>query len=151
MKYTLELEVAVSQNDFVKKMDNADNMKHWQKGLVSYEHISGTPGMVGAKMKLNYQFGKRNMELTETIVETNFPDSFHATYDTKGMRNIQKNFFYKTSQNRTKWVSECEFIPTNFLMRLMTTFMKSSFKKQSLSYMQDFKNFAENGTSVADK
>ena len=150
MKYTTEITIALPRAEVIKKLDNADNMKHWQRGLTGVEHISGTPGEFGAKMRLNYQFGKRKMELTETITKRNFPDEFHATYNTKGMHNIQKNYFTETSQGYTKWTSESEFLPTNFMMRIMTLLMPGAFKKQSLKYLTDFKNFAENGTSVAE-
>ncbi len=53
-------------------MDNHENMKHWQRGLIGYELLEGTPGQPGAKMKLEYQMGKRHMVMTETIIENKF-------------------------------------------------------------------------------
>ena len=150
MKYNVELTIVLPRYEVIKKMDNVDNMKHWQRGLTSAEHISGTPGQVGAKMQLNYKFGKREMQLIETIAKNDFPREFHANYDTKGMHNIQQNFFEETPEGKTKWISNCEFIPTSFMMKIMTTLMPRAFKKQSKKYMEDFKNFAENGTSVTD-
>jgi hypothetical protein len=149
MKYHVELTIDLPRDQVIKKMDNVYNMKHWQRGLTSAEHISGTPGEVGAKMQLNYKFGKREMNLVETITKRNFPEEFHANYDTKGMHNIQQNFFEVTSDGNTKWISKCEFIPTSFMMKIMTTIMPGVFKKQSKKYMIDFKNFAENEISVA--
>ena len=148
MKYTTEITIELPRGEVIKKMDKVDNMRHWQRGLVSVEHISGTPTAFGAKIKLNYLFGKRKMELIETVTKNNFPDEFHATYNTKGMHNIQKNFFKETVQGYTRWISESEFLPTNFAMRAMTFLMPRTFKKQSLRYMTDFKDFAEKGTSV---
>lgn len=150
MKYEVELTIDLPRDQVIKKMDNVDNMKHWQRGLTSVEHISGTPGQVGAKMQLNYKFGKREMHLIETITKNEFPSQFHANYDTKGMHNIQQNFFEETPDGKTNWISKCEFVPTSFMMKIMTTLMPSAFKKQSKKYMIDFKNFTENGTSVAD-
>jgi len=150
MKYNLELTIDLPRDEVIKKMNNVDNMKHWQHGLTSAAHISGTPGEIGAKMQLNYKFGKREMQLIETITKQNFPDEFHATYTTKGVQNIQENIFKSTPDGNTKWVSNCEFIPTNFMMRLMTAIMPGVFKKQSKKYMDDFKNFAEKGTSVTN-
>ena len=123
----------------IKKMDNVDNMKHWQRGLTSAEHISGTPGQVGAKMQLNYKFGKREMQLVETITKNDFPREFHANYDAKGMHNIQQNYFEETPNGKTKWISKCEFVPTNFMMKMMTTLMPRAFKKQSKKYMKILK------------
>ena len=150
MKYTTEIKIELPREEVIRKLDNVENIKHWQRGLTSVEHISGTPGEFGAKMRLNYQFGKRKMELTETITKSNFPDELHATYNTKGMHNIQKNYFKESTDGSTVWVSENEFLPTNFMMRVMTFLMPKAFKKQSLKYLTDFKNFAEKGTSVAN-
>ncbi|WP_299333937.1 SRPBCC family protein [uncultured Psychroserpens sp.] len=148
MKYTTEIKVNVPLDEFIKKMDNVENLKHWQRGLVSAEHISGDPGELGAKMKLSYKFGKRKMELIETITKRNFPNEFHANYTSKSVHNIQQNYFEKTNDGFTKWTSNSEFLPLNLVMRILLFLMPGTFKKQSLKYMQDFKNFAENGTSV---
>ena len=150
MKYTTEVIIESPREEVIRKLDNVENMKHWQRGLVAAEHISGTPGEVGAKMKLNYKIGKREMELVETITKRNFPGEFHGTYDAKGMHNIQENYFEETSEGHTKWVSKSEFISSSFMLRLMMFLMPGAFKKQSKQYMVDFKNFVEKGTSVAD-
>ena len=150
MKYTIDVTIELPREEVIIKMDNADNMKHWQQGLVSYEHISGTPGEIGAKMQLNYKMGKREFNLIETITKNRFPEEFNATYTAKGMHNVQENSFEETQEGFTKWVSKCEFIPSGFMMRAMAFLMPGAFKKQSRKYMIDFKNFAEKGTSVAD-
>jgi len=150
MNYSIDITIALPRDEVIKKMDSTENMKHWQKGLVSAEHISGTPGEIGAKMQLNYKMGKRKFELIETITKSNFPEEFHATYSAKGMHNAQENFFEETEEGHTKWVSNCEFVPSGFMMRAMIFLMPAVFKKQSMKYMVDFKNFAEKGTSVAD-
>ena len=46
MKYVVELTIDLPRDQVIKKMDNVDNIKHWQRGLTSAEHISGTPGQV---------------------------------------------------------------------------------------------------------
>lgn len=150
MKYTCEMSINLPREEVIKKLDNPENMKHWQRGLVGYEFLSGTPGSEGAKMKLEYKMGKREMVLTETIIKNKFPEEFHATYDTKGVHNIQYNYFHPTENNTTKWVSEAEFHFKGLGMKLMSWLMPSAFKKQSMTYLKDFKNFAENGTSVLD-
>ena len=150
MKYTTEIIIALPREEVIKKLDNPDNMKHWQRGLVNYKLLDGTPGKEGAKMELEYQMGKRNMVLTETIIKNDFPSEFHATYDTKGVHNIQQNFFHETGDGKTRWVSESEFQFAGFGMKLMGFLMPGAFKKQSLKYLNDFKNFAENGTSVSE-
>lgn len=151
MEYTSTIIIEVPIDTFIKKLDNHENMKHWQRGLVSFEHVSGDPGKIGAKMKLNYNFGKRKMTLLETITKNNLPHKLHLHYDTKGLHNIQKNYFEETPEGYTKWVSKSEFIATEFMMRMMTVFMPNIIKKQTMQYLLDFKNFAEKGLSVQNE
>jgi len=147
MKYTTEIVVDVPREEFIKKMDDAENMKHWQRGLIGYEQLSTTPGEEGSRMSLSYEMGKRKMDMVETIIKKNHPEELHMTYDTKGVHNIQKNFF-KDEGDKTRWISESEFQFSGFMMKLMGLLMPGAFKKQSLKYMQDFKAFAEKGESV---
>ena len=149
MKYTKEIKINVPIEEFVKKMDSIDNLKHWHRGLISAEHISGDYRFFGAKTKLIYRFGKQKREITETITKRNFPNEFHANYTSKISQNLQQNFYKKTNDGYTQWTSYNQFIPLNFKMRLMLFFMPNAFKTQSQIYMQDFKNFVENGISTS--
>jgi len=150
MTYTTEIIINLPRKDVIQKLDNVDNMKHWQKGLVSIEHLEGIPGAIGAKMKLKYKFGKRDMEIIETITKNNFPEELHVNYDSKNVRNRQKHRFVELANDTTKWISETEFEFSGLMMYLMSILMPRTIKKQTIKYMQDFKAFAEHGTSVAD-
>lgn len=150
MKYTTEIVIDLPREEVIRKLDNAENMKHWQRGLKNYKILEGTPGTIGAKMELEYLMGKRQVVLTETITKNDFPNEFHATYSAKSVHNIQRNFFHEIEPSKTRWVSESEFELSGFVMKMMAFLMPGAFKKQSLKYLKDFKNFAENGTSVAE-
>lgn len=150
MKYTTEIIIHKSLAEVIHKMNSTENMLHWQEGLVSTEHLSGTPVEFGAKMKLNYDFGNRKMALIETITKSNFPNEFHATYNTEGICNIQQNFFESITEGETKWISKNEFQPTTFAMHAMLLFMPRAFKKQTKKFMNNFKYFVEKGKSVAN-
>lgn len=142
MHYTCEIDIDKPRHEVVKLFDNPDNMKYWQKGFVSFEHMSGEMGKPGAESIIKYDFGKRKMELIETITFSQLPDEFHANFSTKGVVNIQKNYF-KEADGQTKWISEAEFKFSGF-MKLMAFFMgKKPFQKQTMSFMEDFKAFAE--------
>jgi hypothetical protein len=149
MKYTTEITINLSRDEFIKKLDNPDNMKHWMRGLLDHKMISGKPSHEGATMNMKFKRGKGEMEMVETILKRNFPEKFHATYDTKEVHNMQRNFF-KEENGKTKWVSESEFQFSGFGMKLIGFLMPGAFKKQSMKYAQDFKNFAEKGFSVTD-
>lgn len=151
MKYKLEVSVNVPRETFIEKMDNLDNLKHWQKGLKEIVPISGVAGQEGAQTKLTYEVKNRKMEMIETIISRNLPEEFQATYDTQGVHNIQKNYFKATDQQTTTWVCEAEFKFSSIGLKLLAFIMPKVFKKQSLKYMNDFKAFAEEGKSVLEE
>ncbi|WP_373059207.1 SRPBCC family protein [Zunongwangia sp. H14] len=147
MDYTLEIEIDLPRTEVVKKFEDPNNLKCWQRGLLSFKPLTGTMGEEGATNAYRFTMGKREIEMTETIIKNNLPQEYHATYDAKGVHNIQENFFTEISNNRTKWVSHSIFKFSGF-MKIIGFTMPGSFKKQSLQYMQDFKAFAEDGKTV---
>ena len=149
MKYATAIEIELPRDEMLALLDDPENMKHWQRGLKSFRLLSGEPGEEGAQMELEYLMGKRHLLLVETVIKRNFPEEFHLTYDAKGVHNIQKNFFEIAGEGRCKWISESEFQFSGLPMKLMGWLMPGTFKKQSLAYLRDFKNFAETGASVS--
>ncbi|MGZ5244525.1 MAG: SRPBCC family protein, partial [Bacteroidia bacterium] len=79
MKFTVETEINQPVEKVVKLFDNPENMKHWQPGLISFETISGTPGQPGAKARLKYKMGKREIEMIETITVNKLPEEFSGS------------------------------------------------------------------------
>ncbi len=149
MEYTLDIEISLPRNEVAKKFDSEENMKHWQKGFISMEHLSGEKGKTGATAKLTYKMGNREIEMIETITLLDPPKAFHLTFDAKNVYNIQENYFEELPSGHTKWISKNEFKFSGF-MKFMGFLMPGAFKKQSYSYMTDFKAFAEEGKSVLD-
>lgn len=142
MKYTLDIEIDLPRAKVVELFDNPDNLKKWQLDLVSFEHLSGDPGQVGAKSKLLHKMGKREVEMIETVTSRNLPDEFSGTYEAKGVWNLVENRFVEVDENKTKWILDTEFKCSGF-MRIMALLMPGMFKKQSFKFMQQFKEFAE--------
>lgn len=143
MKYTCELVVNLPRQRMIEIFDNPDNMHKWQPGLVSFEHLSGEPGQPGATSKLRYDMNGRKVEMIETIVSRELPDIFTGTYDADGVHNIVENHFYVDGPASTRWVMDTEFQFSGF-MRIASKLMGGVFRKQSMEFMQNFKEFAEN-------
>lgn len=142
MKYTTEIEINKPVDKVIELFDNPNNMDKWMEGLQSFEHVSGKPGQVGAKSRLKFKMGKREIEMIETITVKNLPDEFSGTYEVKGVFNIVKNKFSALPGNRTKYISEQEFQFKGF-MKIIGFLMSGVFKKQSMKYLIAFKSFAE--------
>jgi len=143
MKYTCQIEIDKPVETVVSLFDNADNMKKWMEGLQSFEPLSGTPGQPGAKSRLKFRMGSRQVEMIETITVRNLPHEFSGMYEMNGVVNNIKNFFKPLPGNRTNYITEQEFQFKGF-MKLIGLLMPGMFKKQSMKYLIDFKNFVEN-------
>lgn len=142
MKYTVDLTINLPRSQVVALFDNPYNLKKWQPDLASFEPVSGEPGQPGAKSKLLYKMGKREIEMIETVTKNDLPNELAGTYETKGVYNVISNRFVELDANKTKWISENEFQFSGY-MKLMGFFMKGAFPKQTLKIMNQFKVFAE--------
>ena len=142
MKYNVSVEINLPRERVIELFDNPENMKLWQPSLISFELIEGEAGQPGAKSKLLHKMGKREIEMIETIVKRNLPDEFSGTYDAKGVHNIVTAKFVALGPKVTRYTTEQEFQFSGF-MKLLAFFMPSAFKKQTVKYMNDFKEFAE--------
>ncbi len=142
MKYSNEVIINLPLDRVIELFDNEENLFKWQSELISFEHFSGEKGEVGAKSKLKYKMGKREVEMTETITVKDLPKEFSGTYEAKGVWNEVKNYFEAIDKNRTRWHSDCHFEFSGF-MKLIALFMPGAFKKQSQKYLDQFKTFAE--------
>ena len=143
MKYTVEIVIDLNIDHVTQLFDSSEDLKKWQSELVSFEHLTGRPGQPGAKSKLVYQMGKQQIEMIETITLRNLPFEFHSSYEANGVFNTIKNRFEYLEFSKTKWTSENEF-QFSGMLKLTSFFTKSSFPKQTLKFMQQFKEYAEN-------
>jgi uncharacterized protein YndB with AHSA1/START domain len=144
MRYQLELEIDAPRGRVVELFLDPDNLQQWQPGLVSFEQIgSGAPREVGAKSKQVYRMGKREFATIETITVYNPPEEFAATYEAEGVWNLISNRLTETPEGATRWVLDAHYRFSSLMMKLMALLLPGMFKKQTLTFMQRFKEFAE--------
>lgn len=142
MNYTCEVIIDKPRDEVIQLFDNPKNLQYWQKGFISFEHISGEPGKPGSESIIKYDMNGRKVDMIETITFRHLPDEFHSNYLANGVTNIQKNYF-EDLDGKTRWKSTAEFKFTGF-MRILAFFMgKKAFQKQSMQFMEDFKAYAE--------
>jgi len=150
MKFSQEILIDLPREEVIMKMEDPSNYQHWQRGVISYKHLTGLPGKEGSRTRIKFNMNGREIIMIETIMKINAPKKFYATYETKGVFNIRKNHFEKLADNKTRWITDSEFQFTGF-MKLVGVLKPGIFKKQSQQMMQDFKDFAEKNKSVLDK
>ncbi len=141
MKYTIDIIINAPRSEVIRLFDNTENMYKWQPDLQSFEHISGEPGQEGSKSRLIYDMNGKEIEMIETITKRNLPDEFNGTYEAKGVFNHQVNRFEDLGE-KTRWTTVSEFRFTG-VYALFFPLMKGSFKKQTCSYLERFKDFVE--------
>ncbi|MEE2771522.1 MAG: SRPBCC family protein [Bacteroidota bacterium] len=146
MKYQQQIIVRIPRKEFIDKFSDPENFPLWQRGFLSFNQISGELGSEGSTNLLKYRMNNRKIEMTETVLRNELPEAFSATYEAKGVYNIQHNYFREINGN-TEWTSESEF-QFSGMMKIIGALMPGAFKKQSSQFMKDFKAFAEDGTRV---
>jgi uncharacterized protein YndB with AHSA1/START domain len=131
------------QHVFRMYTDHA-RMPAWQPGLLEIEEVSGTPGRAGAVSKLRYQFGRRKMIMTETVVEVVPPNRYVVTYALKGLRHTVSHSFTAKGSGETEWVAVSEY-RFRGLMWLLGRSMRGGLEEQGRILMGNFKGYVESG------
>ncbi len=142
MKYSVSVEINKPIEEVVALFDNQDNYKHWMEGLLSVTLIEGNPGRIATKTEFRFKMGKREMTMTETVLESDLPGRYKVQYEADGVFNTVASSFEDLGNSTTKCTTESEFQFKGF-MKVIAFLMPGSFKKQSLKYLTDFKKFAE--------
>ena len=71
MKYTVSIEIALSQEQVVQLLADPAHLPKWLRGLVLHEPLNGVHGQVGTTSRVVMQMGKQKIECTETITRRN--------------------------------------------------------------------------------
>ena len=136
------MDIALPRARVVELFADPKNWTKWQVSLISFAPISGVPGEDGAKTKLRHVFGRREVEMVETIESSKLPDEITCIYEAAGAWNRVRYRFAEIGAHKTLWEFDSEFHCTGFL-RFMALIMPGMFRKASLKDMVAFKQFAE--------
>ncbi|NER15273.1 hypothetical protein GWK08_17585 [Leptobacterium flavescens] len=143
MKYSGSIEIEKPVELVTRLFTDPEGMKEYQDGFIKKELLSGREGNEGAISKMYYQYGKRDMILTETIVSNNLPDSFEATYHHKHMDNTFKCSLIELNENRTRYEYAYEYTRMSLIPRIMGILFPKMYRQQGEKWMKQFKEFVE--------
>lgn len=147
MKYSCKVTINMPRDDVIALFEDPEVLPKWQEGFLSIEEIEGPRGEAGGKSRLRYQMGKREIEMVETILVHDPPERFDATYEAKGVWNLNQNYFTAPAPGITEWLVETEF-RCKGVMWIMSLVMPGMFRKQTQKMMEAFKAYAERGVTV---
>ena len=142
MVYSVSIEIQASFQKVTQRFLDLDQQKNWQENLLSHETVEGVRGMAGSVNKLRYQMGKRIIDMRETILSINPETTMSATYEAKGVLNQVDNRFIAVHDALTEWHVTNEFYCKG-MAQIMAIFTPWLFKKETLRYMNLFKEFVE--------
>ena len=138
------IDIKQARDHVVALFADPNNLKHYQDGFLRKELIKGAAGQDGAVSKMYYQYGKKEMELTETITSNRLPETFEAFYHHKHMDNTMKCSFEALDTHSTRYTYDIEYTRINWVMpKLMAILFPGVFRKQVEKWMRQFKEFAE--------
>jgi hypothetical protein len=144
MKFSGEVIINQPKELVAKLFVDPQFMGEYQDGFLRKELVSGETSKVNSVSKIYYQYGKRDMELTETITANKLPNTFEAFYHHEHMDNTMKCTFTSVDGATTKYEYEFEYVAVRGLMpKLMMKFFPSMFKKPAATRMKQFKEFVE--------
>ena len=144
MKYQGAIEINKPQQEVANAFLNPNYLKEYQDGFLRKELIAGIMGQTGAVSNLYYQFGKREMQLVETITDNQLPSSFEAHYHHKHMDNTMKCRFIKIDDQTTRYEYEYKYTRISWVMpRLLAWLFPNMYRKQGEKWINQFKQFLE--------
>lgn len=119
-------------------------LKDYQEGFLRKELVSGLDGEVGAVSAIYYQYGNDEMEIRETVLSNELPNSFFARYHHKHMDNTMQCNFVALSENQTRYDSVIEYTRINWVVpRLVSILFPNLMRKPPQKWMDNFKKLVE--------
>jgi uncharacterized membrane protein len=144
MKFSCSITINQPRENVVAYFINPEYLGEYQEGFIKKELVSGVAGQNGAISKMYYKMGKGEMQLTETILSNNLPESFSSKYHHKHTDNTMKCIFTIVDDNSTQYDSEIEYTAfRGFVINVMAKLFPSFFKKQVQKWLNNFKVFVE--------
>ncbi len=142
MKYTETIEINASRDSIWDGLVKEENLKKIHPTVVSTETVEGNFGEQGSTTKMIFEMNGREMVMTENILEIKEKELHKAEYDADGVHNVNELTIKQIGDNKYEVSITSEFSFSG-IMKLMSLFMKGSFKKETSRALEALKEFAE--------
>lgn len=143
MKFICEVNIATNRDRVIELFEDPNNLDKWQDGFQGKELLEGEPGQVGSKSKMFYAMGKNRIELYETILSNDLPNSFSGSYVSSHTKNTMTHHFSSNPDGGTHYLAEVEYTWLAWPLKIMTFFKPKILQLQAQKWMENFKVYAE--------
>lgn len=142
MKYTISNIIDKPIKIVSAKFMEPDGALEWMEGLQKIERLSDKPYEVGAKSRFHSLHKNKKFVIDETILEQNMPNQIKFGFTSPMGYNEVEMVFEELNDNCTKQINNSYF-QLKGIMKFLGPLMKGVFKKQSMKYLNAFKEYAE--------
>lgn len=122
-----------------------EKMSEWLTGYQKIEHISGTPGTVGAVSDMHFVENGKNTVIRETITEIVPEKSISMTFENDFM-DMDYTMTIAPENGNSKINSYTTVEGNGIFAKPMTTIFAGSFKNQEQTNLSKLKSTIENNT-----
>jgi len=112
MKCTVEIIIDLPRQRVVELYCCPDNLQLWWDDLISFEHVGGEHGEIGARYTQCFHANGKKMKSTQTILEIDLPRTLRQAQEFEApilLSAIITDRFEETDGQRTRWSTIHEF------------------------------------------
>ena len=145
LSYDCEIIVEKSAGESWAIVQDDEKMSDWLPGFQKIEHISGTPGTVGAVSIVYFDNDGQEMSIRETITEIVPSESMSMSFEDDFM-NMDYKISLTSINGKTKISSSTTAVGNGIISKSIMTLVGSSIKAQEEANLINLKNTIEQNT-----
>ena len=143
MKYTIEVDIDAPVQAVAAVAAQPAEWKNWLEGLNEYEHLSGEDGKAGARYRLVFQTGKREMGFTAEILQSELPELMRMQMDACNLLATSTTRIRAVATGQTRYSSEQDFAFKGVFNKIIGFVLQREFKAQTRRHLANFKRLVE--------
>jgi len=146
-KITYDCEVMVDKptTETWAVLQDVEKLPEWLSGFQKIEHISGTPGTVGAVSKVYFDDNGQSMAIQETITDIE-PNKFISMKYESDFMNMDYKITLTSVDGKTKVNSSTTAYGNGIISKSIMALMGSSLKQQEETNLSNIKKTVEQNT-----
>ena len=143
MKSIVEIEVHLPRRRVAMLFADPGNMTKWMPDLARYDHIGGENGAVGARYRMVRKPRTWQPAFVATVTGMTLPERLSLRLQSRKVDVLANTTFTALAKDRTKLVSEEEYIFPGLFRRLFGFFARNRTRRRHRARIRAFKKFAE--------
>ena len=142
VSYKCEIMIDKPLAESWKVTQDEDKLSEWLPGLQKIEHVSGTPGTVGAVSDVYFVEDGQEMIIRETITDIVPEESISMSYENDFM-NMDYTMVMTSADGQTKINSSTVAVGNGMISKSLMALMGNSIKKQEETNLNNLKKAIE--------